>query len=148
MSAKAVKTLTVTGLGTYEVLEAQMGGGGAGVEDIDVSTFADATKAFVPHPQAELGVIPIKIALGTARPTVGSAATLTVAGTYDDNTTFNFAVAGYIKSANPTSVAVGGDRVPAWDVEFRPSGGGTTSTATTGAATTTTAAATTTTGGG
>jgi hypothetical protein len=131
MSAKAVKTLTVSGLGTYDILEAQLLSG-AQVEDIEVTSFADTQKAFVPHPQAELTEMSFKTSHGSGRPTLG-AASVTVAGTWDDGTAYTNTIAGYIKSATPATIQVGGDRVAAWDVTFRPSGGGATSTTTTGA---------------
>jgi hypothetical protein len=133
MSAKAVKTLAVSGLGTYKILEAQLLPGEE-VDAIDVTTFEDAKKAKVPHPQPDLKVWAFKLDHGTGRPTVGVAGvSVVVSGTLDDGTAYTNTVSGFIQSANPTTVQVGGDRVPAWDVEFCPTGGGSITTTTTGA---------------
>ena len=141
MSAKVVRTIAISGV-TGEVLEAPVAAP-VMCDEIDATTFADAKKAFVAHPQGEDDVITVKVA-GVTVPAAGSAVSYSATVTFTDNTTSTYTVAGFVKSAKPSTAVVGGDRVAAVDIEIRPNGGGTTTTA---APTTTTAAATTTTPG-
>ena len=120
MSAKAVKTLTIAGIGTYEAISAKMDPGQA-IEDIEVTTLADARRDFLPHPQAEHTEMEIKIARTGTAPTVSAAATLVVAGTYANGEAFSLSTTGYVKAFEPDSIETGGARVAVWTVTFRPS---------------------------
>jgi len=136
MSAKVIKTLVVSGLGTYKILEAPIINGTSAPE-IDNTTFEDLYKAKVPEPQVELSSITIRVvseganAVPLSIPIAGEEATISIAGQYVDGGAYSNSVQGFISQVTPQTISVGGERIPSFEVEFTPSGGGTTTTGST-----------------
>ena len=134
MAAKVVKTLTISGIsgGTYPIMGGNLDSGEK-APGINCSTFADARKAFVPDPQPELSPLKIRVADDgqSARPTTGTTGNITITATYTDASTKATTIGGFIESCEPSMVEVNGERVPAWDIDFRPTGGGALPTTTT-----------------
>lgn len=136
MSAKAVRTITISGIGTFEVVAAPIRGDKT-VKEQDVTTFADADEAVVAHPQKKNEAIKLKLAYVGTEPTLGATATYAATTTYTDGTTESQSVSGFVSKVGYPQIETGGDRKSTIDVEFTPAGGGTTTSTT--AATTTTA---------
>jgi len=140
MASKVIKTLTVSGLpsGSWKIIDGNPEGGEK-APAIDASTLSDARKVKVPGPQPEDSSIKIKVAADAqGKPATGVACTITLIQTYTDGTARSVAVKGSLVSVEPVNIAVGGDRVPAFDVEFQPDGETATTTATITTTTTTT----------
>ncbi len=136
MAAKVIKTLAISGIGTFKLLESPIINGTSAPE-IDNTTFSDAYKSKVPEPQPELTSITLRVVseagsgVPLAIPAAGTAATLAITGEYVDGGTINHSIVGFLSQVTPQTIAVGGERIPSFEVEFTPSGGGTTTTSTT-----------------
>ena len=122
MATKVVKTLAVTGLGqSYPI----MGGPidmGMKAPPVNASTFEDTVKTKIPNPQPEYSPIKFKVGHNNLpRPLVGTAS-VTISATFSDGTGTSQVIAGFITSVEPSSVEVGGERVPAWEIEFEATG--------------------------
>jgi hypothetical protein len=139
MAAKVVKTLAVSGIGTFKLIEAPIING-TETPEIDNTTFDDAYKSAVPDPQPKQKALTLRVTTesgGTlAVPAAGTSATLAITGTYADGGTIDHSIVGFISDVTPQTIAVGGERVQSFEVVFTPSGGGTTTTTTTSTTTT------------
>ena len=134
MSQKMVKKITVAvGGQSYKLISGSPNAGGS-VEDVNVTDFDDEDQVRLPHPQAAPGNIPLVIADDGdgVPPTIKTVAEYTFTTTYSDG----FAdspkvkkIVGYLGSAEPATIEVGGERRPVWNCEFRKCGiSGTTTT--------------------
>ena len=123
---KIVKTLTQTGIGDALKVVSGQPGPGLITEDVDVTDLSNAVRMEMePRPQLEEGEIPLQCEYAGALAQVGASATLAITVTQPDDTTISNSVSGYIKSATPISVDVGGERRLLQDVVFRPNGSNT-----------------------
>ncbi len=136
MAAKVVKTLSISGLGTFKLLESPITHGTSAPE-IDNTTFGDLYKAKVPEPQVELSSITLRVVsegintVPLAIPMAGTEASISIVGEYVDGGAISQSISGFISQVTPQTISVGGERIPSFEVEFTPSGGGTTTTAST-----------------
>ncbi|MEI8164752.1 MAG: hypothetical protein WCG26_00170 [Chloroflexales bacterium] len=142
MAIKVTKSLAVSGLpsGTWKIIDGQPEPGEK-CPAIDASTLSDARKVKVPGPQPEDSPVRFKLAQDAqGKPATGAACTVVLTSTFTDGSTRAISVKGSLTSVEPGTIAVGGDRIPSWDVEFQPDGETATSTSTTATTTTTTPA--------
>ena len=124
-TVEIVKTLTVTGLGGVTVLSGNPGVG-LQTEEIDVTDLSNAARMEkVARPQLEETEIALQCSYDGALASVGATATLAITVTQPDAGTIVSSIAGFVKSATPTSVDVGGERRLLQDIVFVPNGSNT-----------------------
>jgi len=130
MAIKAAKKLVLSDLITLTVISGNPAHGHQ-TEDIDVSDFTNGERMeYVPRSQIEETEISLLCEYDGTLATVTSEGTLTATVTKSDGNTLTESVVGYIKSAIPVSIDVGGERRLVQEVVFRPNGSnGTTTTA-------------------
>lgn len=123
MATKVVKTITITGFGTRKIVEAPVGTG-AEVDDVVTTTLDDAVSQMVPAPQPKQPAINFLMTYDGTLPAPGATATLTFAPSDEGGSAIGSTVSctGYIKSAVPVDIVVGGERRAVQRVAFQPSG--------------------------
>lgn len=119
MSAIAIKSGTLTiGTTSYAVREVSCGVPQK-VDEIDCTTLNDTAKWYEPIAQVEHDVIEFRVSAATP-PAVGSTGSLSVVLARADGGNVTVSVSGYVRSVDPSTIAVDGNRVVEWTVEFRP----------------------------
>jgi len=119
MAGIGIKSATLTiGSTSYTVREVSAGVPQK-VEEVDVTALGDTTKMYEPVAQIEYDVISAKISTDSP-PSVGSSATLTATLTRASGSSVTVTATGYVRAVEPAAIAVDGNRVLEWTVEFRP----------------------------
>jgi hypothetical protein len=121
---KAVKTITLTGsLSTFKVVSAPPAFG-LQSEKIDVTDLTNATrKEFVARPQLEETDMNLQLDYaGTLVTAGGAAAVLTITAVDTAGNSYAKSITGFVTSAVPVVVDIGGERRMLQDVVFSPDG--------------------------
>jgi len=127
MAATVIKSATLTiGSTSYPVRELSAGVPRK-VDEIDATALGDSVKWYEPVAQIEYDVMTATISTDSP-PTVGSAATLSATLVPASGSNVTVTVTGYIRSVEPETISVDGNRVLGYKIEFRPQAIGTTTT--------------------
>lgn len=125
MPGKLVKTLSISGvLTSFEILEG-VPDFGEQREMVPVTTLTDTTKQKRAHPQLELKEFTFKVAdKGTRPATTTTGVKVTLSATDETGTAIGSGreLMAVISDVSPETVAVDGNRVPAYSVTISPTG--------------------------
>lgn len=128
---KAVKTLTLSNAMTFKVTSGPPREG-LSTEKIDVTDLTNASrKEFVARPQLEETDIKLQCEYNGTLASVGASGTLTITIVDTAGSSTSRSVTGFVLSAEPIVVDIGGERRMLQDVVFSPDGSNATSTTTT-----------------
>jgi hypothetical protein len=127
---KAVKTLVLSSGMTLHVVSGHPAAG-LKTEKIDVSDLTNATRLeYLCRPQLEETDLKFLCAYNGALASVGASGTLTITVTDTAGGTLTESLAGFVISAEPVMVDVGGERKLVQEVVFAPDGANTAITTT------------------
>jgi hypothetical protein len=120
MAGQAVKTLTIGGI-TGEVFNVQLGAPSQ-AEPIDITTLADEAHEYVPNIKS---AGPLSMDVTGLAVVAGDAATLTLTGATTGEggvagDAISVSIAGWISSAEPSTVDVDGERRVSVSCQFHP----------------------------